>query len=287
VTCAEWLRRYTSIFQKAGIDQAAEEAIVLLCHTLCGDKAAVLSQPERTLTGIEISVLEGMAERRLRREPAAYIAGEKEFFGLSFFVDSRVLIPRPETETLVEAAIEFHRKWVANNRRRMLVADIGTGCGNIAVALAVHLPETRLYAVDSSLAALEVATANIRRHRLGERITVIHGNLLEQINQGMDLIVANLPYIPRSDLFGLQPEIRLYEPVSALDGGESGTELVEALIEQAVGKLAGGGAMFLEIGQDQGIGLKQLACRALPSADVTFIKDLSGIDRCMAILLPA
>ena len=286
MTCAEWLRKYTSVFQKAYIDEAADEVMLLLCHALRLNKAEVLARPERALTSSELTLLEGMVERRLQREPAAYITGEKEFYGLDFFVDHRVLIPRPETETLVEAAIDFHRSWALRNHRRMLAADIGTGCGAIAIALAVNIQEAQLYAVDISPVALEVAAINIHRHGFEERIIPVHGNLLEQIKQKMDLIVANLPYISRGDLPCLQPEIHLHEPPVALDGGEKGTDIIQALLEQAPDRLAAGGALVLEMGEGQEQRLMPVVKRSLPGADITLVKDLAGINRCMKVILP-
>jgi release factor glutamine methyltransferase len=285
VTVREWLRKYTSIFQQAGIDEAAVEATVLLCHALRLGKAEIFTQPERTLTGEELTLLDGLTARRLRHEPSAYITGHREFYGLSLLVDPRALIPRPETEVLVEAAVEFGRSWVARNQKRMLVADIGTGSGAIAIALAAHLPEALVYAVDISPGALEVAVLNVRRHGLDDRIILLPGNLLEQINQKLDLIVANLPYIPGGELAGLQPEVGLYEPLPALDGGDSGTDVIEAMLRQAPGKLAQGGALFLEIGAGQGERLIPFVRDMLPGSDIDLIKDLAGIDRCMKVVL--
>lgn len=283
MTCAEWLRRYTTVFREADIGEAGDEAIALLCHALGLNKAAVLAQPERVLTGEEISRLEERAARRLRREPLAYITDEKEFYGLSFFVDPRVLIPRPETETLVEAAVEFHRSWTLRNHRQMLAADIGTGCCAIAIALAANIPEAHLYAVDISPTALEVAAINVHRHGLDKRITLVQGNLLEQINQKMDLIVANLPYIQSMELAGLQPEIYMHEPILALDGGDRGTEVIEAMLAQALNKIASDSALLLEIGAGQEERLGQIIYDILPSSDVALVKDLAGINRCMRI----
>ena len=285
VTAREWLRKYTSIFQQAGIDEAADEAVVLLCHALRLNKAEILAQPERTLTGDQFTLLDGLTARRLRREPSAYIMGHREFFGLDLFVDPRVLIPRPETEVLVEVAIEFGRSWVAHNQRRMLAADIGTGSGAIAIALAAHIPDSLVYAVDISPGALDVAKINVCRHGLGDRITLIKGDLLEPINHQLDLIVANLPYISGMELTGLQPEVCLYEPMPALDGGDSGTAVIEAMISQAPGKMAPGGALILEIGAGQAERLITLVRDMLPGSDVELVKDLAGIDRCMKIIM--
>jgi release factor glutamine methyltransferase len=283
VTSGEWLRKYTSIFQQAGIDEAEGEATVLLCHALGLGKAEIFAQSERTLTCEELTLLDGLTARRLRREPSAYITGQKEFYGLSLFVDRRVLIPRPETEVLVEAAIEFGRSWVARNQRRMLAADIGTGSGAIAVALAAHIPEAQIHAVDISPGALHVAALNVRRHGLTDRIALMQGDLLEQINQKLDLIVANLPYIRSVELAGLQPEVYLYEPMLALDGGDSGTEVIEDMLSRVPEKMTAGGALFLEIGAGQAELLIPIVRDILPGSDITLVKDLSGIDRCMRI----
>jgi len=285
VTAREWLRKYTSIFQQAGIDEAAGEAMALLCHALRLGKVEIFSQPERTLTGEQLSLLDSLTARRLRREPSSYITEHREFYGLNLFVDPRVLIPRPETEVLVEAAIEFGRSWVASNLRHMLAADIGTGSGAIAIALAAHIPQAQVYAVDISPGALDVATLNVRRHGLADRITPVQGNLLEQINHKLDLIVANLPYIPSRELAGLQPEIYLHEPVLSLDGGDSGTAVIEAMLRQAPGRIAPGGALFLEIGAGQGERLIPIVRDALPGSGIELVQDLAGIDRCMKVVL--
>jgi len=285
VTFGQWLRKYTSIFQQAGIDDAAAEATMLLCHALKLDKAQVFAQPERMMTGEELTLLDGLTTRRLRREPSSYITGHREFFGLNMLMDPRVLIPRPETEVLVEEAIGFGRSWVEHNQRQLLAADVGTGSGAIAIALATNIPDSMVYAVDISPDALDVATENISRHGLTDRITPVQGNLLEQINHRLDLIVANLPYIRTGDLESLQPEIRLYEPVAALDGGNSGIAVIEAMLRQAPGKIAPGGAIFLEIGEDQVDRLIPIVRDILPGSDIEVVKDLAGIDRCLKVLL--
>jgi release factor glutamine methyltransferase len=283
VTAREWLRKYTSIFQQAGIDEAAGEAMVLLCHVLRLGKAEIFTQPERTLTGDELALLDGLIERRLRREPSAYITGHREFYGLGLFVDPRVLIPRPETEVMVEAAIDFGRSWITRNQKRMLAADIGTGSGAVAIALAVHIPEVLVYAVDISPGALDIATFNVRRHGVDGQIILVQGNLLEQINQEMDLVVANLPYIRGDELKCLQPEVYLHEPMLALDGGDRGIAVIETMLSQMPGKMAPGGALFLEIGEGQDERLTPIVRDILPGSDVTLVKDLAGIGRCMRI----
>jgi len=283
VTCGQWLSKYTTIFQQAGIEEAADEAGVLLCHALKLSKAEVFSQPERIITAQELALLEGLAGRRLRREPSAYITQHKEFYELDLFVDPRVLIPRPETEALVEAAIEFARSWIERNKKAITIVDVGTGSGAIAIALAVHIPASLVYAVDISSAALEVAAINVERYRLKNRIIPVQSDLLQQINAEADIIAANLPYISQSGIRRLQPEITNYEPEVALQGGVDGIDVISRLLGQVPGKISPGGAVFLEIGQGQEDAIMPVIMRCLPGCRATLIKDLAGIHRVMKI----
>jgi len=283
VTCGQWLRKYTSIFQQAGIREAAEEAGVLLGHALELSKAEIFSRPERIITAEEFALLKILARRRLKREPSAYIMRHKEFFGLDIFVDHRVLVPRPETEVLVEAAIEFARSYAADNKRAITIVDVGTGSGAIAIALAMNIPDLLIYAADISAAALEAAAINIERHGLKKRVIPTQSDLLQQINGMVDIITANLPYIPRSGMRLLQPEITDYEPEAALDGGVRGTEIIVRLLGQVPGKIKPGGAVFLEIGEGQEDDIMPVIARCLPGCAVTLIKDLAGIHRVIKI----
>jgi release factor glutamine methyltransferase len=283
VTCGQWLSKYTTIFQQAGIAEAAGEAVVLLGHVLELGRADIYSRPERIITAGELVLLEGVAERRLKREPSAYILKRKEFFGLDIFVDHRVLIPRPETEVLVEAAIEFARLYIAADKRAITIIDVGTGSGAIAISLAVHIPGSLVYAADISSSALEVAAVNIERHELKNRVIPVQSDLLLQINTEADIIAANLPYIPRGGMRLLQPEIANYEPGLALDGGPGGTELIAGLLGQLPCKIKPGGAVFLEIGEGQEDVIMPVIARCLPGSRVTLIKDLAGIHRVIKI----
>jgi release factor glutamine methyltransferase len=229
-------------------------------------------------------LLEGLADRRLRREPSAYITQNKEFYGLDLFVDRRVLIPRPETEILVEAAIEFARSWVADNKNDITIVDVGTGSGAIAIALATHVPGSIFHAVDISTAALEVAAINIERHGLENRVIPTQSDLLQQINCRVDIIAANLPYIPQSGMRLLQPEITEYEPEVALQGGVRGTEVIVRLLEQVPAIINQNGAVFLEIGEGQEGEIMPVIGRCLPGCGVTLIKDLAGINRVIKIV---
>jgi release factor glutamine methyltransferase len=228
-------------------------------------------------------LLEGLAERRLKREPAAYITQNREFYGLEFLVDSRVLIPRPETELLVEEAVKFGLAWVERHKKAITVVDVGTGSGAIAIALATHVPGSIIHAVDISTAALEVAAINIERHGLKNRVIHTQSDLLQQINCGVDIIAANLPYIPQSGMRLLQPEITEYEPEVALQGGVRGTEVIERLLEQVPAIINQNGAVFLEIGEGQEGEIMPVIGRCLPGCGVTLIKDPAGINRVIKI----
>jgi release factor glutamine methyltransferase len=286
MTIADALRKYTSQLKQHGIDEAADESKVLLCHALSLNSTLLFSQVDRILTASEIASFESLVDRRLKREPTAYITGHKEFYGLDIYVDGRVLVPRPETEILLEEAIKFGRVWIERNGKAPLIADIGTGSGAIAICLALNLPGSRVYAVDIFEKALEVAAINVERYRLKDSITLIHANLLEQISEKIALIVANLPYIAGSDVRDLPNEVAKYEPQVALDGGLTGSELIKRLIVQSVDKTAPGGALFLEIGLGQADGIVKLIKSAWSGAGVSVTADLAGIDRVIKVENP-
>lgn len=164
-----------------------------------------------------------------------------------------------------------------------LIADIGTGCGAIAIALALHLPQARIYATDISASALEIARGNCRQHGVSERVTLLHGDLLGPLPEPVHLIVANLPYISESELPTLPPEISMFEPQIALAGGIDGLRQIERLLFQAGSKLQSGGAVLLEVGYDQGQTVKDLAKKCLPTAKVSVVTDLAGLDRVVSI----
>jgi release factor glutamine methyltransferase len=231
---------------------------------------------EREISPEQIKALATLIQRRTHHEPLAYIIGEKEFFGLDFHVDYRVLIPRPETELLVEQALE-----IINNRfaHSSVIADIGTGCGAIAIALALNLPQAKVYATDISAPALEVAAVNCQRHKVGNKVHLLQGSLLAPISQSVDIIVANLPYVRNSAIAGLSEEIRLFEPLSALAGGDDGLQWLRELLSQATGKLRPWGAILIEIGQDQGNIISSWAKEISPKAEVKLVPDLRGIER--------
>ena len=164
-----------------------------------------------------------------------------------------------------------------------LIADIGTGCGAIAIALARHLPKAKIYATDISPATLEVAGENCRRNGVSDRITLLNGSVLEPLPEPVHLIVTNLPYIRKAELPTLPPEISKFEPMIAFDGGKDGLLLIEKLLSQVEEKLLAGGTILIEIGYDQGLAVSELAKRYLPNARVSVVTDLSGLDRLVCV----
>jgi release factor glutamine methyltransferase len=284
VTIAEALRKYTSILKQHDIDEAGNEARVLLCHALNLNAAQLFSQVDMVLTTSEIDSFTSLVERRLKREPTAYITGHKEFFGLDLYVDERVLIPRPETEILVEEAVKFARDWIRRNRCMIRVADVGTGSGAVAIALAACVPDADVYAMDVSESALETARRNVDRYRLSNRIKLLENSLLQQTEGKFDLVVANLPYIAEPEIRSLPEEIRDNEPHLALNGGHGGTELIKELIVQASSRISPGGAVLLEIGASQDREIREFAATVLRETEVTLKRDLAGIDRVMKIV---
>ena len=221
-----------------------------------------------------------VVERRLKREPLAYILGYREFYGINLLVNSSVLVPRPETENLVEHALFM--SLMGMETPELVIADVGTGSGAIAISLAIHLPSARIYAVDTADPVLDVASYNIRAHNVADRVTLCKGDLLAPLPEPVDLVVANLPYIPTSRLTSLQPEVQ-WEPREALDGGPDGLDQIRRLISQAGGKLKSHGIILLELDPDQVPAVEELARRYLPGAATSVEQDLAHQDRVFVI----
>ncbi len=242
----------------------------LLEHVLGCDRTALLTHPERILSVAESEQFDRLVERRLTSEPMQYLTGEQEFFGLRFEVTPAVLIPRPETEHLVEAVLaRFQRE------QEVRIVDVGTGSGAIAVALAHAMPRSRVTAVDLFPAALAVARRNAERHGVIDRLTLLPSDLLAAVDRkDFDAVVANPPYIAAAEV--LEPQVANYEPRSALYAGPTGLEVYERLIPQAARVLKPGGWLFLEIGYGQSPALKNLMHGW---AGVTLVNDLQGIPR--------
>jgi len=267
---------------EAGVEEARLDAEVLLAHTLGCQRAQLYAHPERMLQSSERARYKELVARRARREPLAYLTGHREFYGLDLLVDHRVLIPRPETEVLVERAI-IEGKGLLEDRGRLIVADIGTGCGAIAIALAVHLPSTQVYATDISPPALAVASHNCRRHGVARRVHLLCGDLLSPLPHQVDMIVANLPYVAPTEMGALPPEVSRYEPRRAWDGGADGLELIGRLLAQAPAYLNDGGCILLEIGAAQGDAAREMAAGYFPTEKVEVLRDGAGLDRVILV----
>lgn len=250
---------------------------VLLAHILEVERAWVIAHPEAEIPPSQMHKLEVALARLERGEPLPYVTGPREFYGLTFKITPDVLIPRPETELLVDKALE----WLRAHPDRRLAADVGTGSGCIAVSLAYHVPDLVVIASDISLPALQVTRQNIVRHSLASRVHCLATHLLPRLQSHYDLICANLPYIPTALLETL--EVYRREPLLALDGGPDGMALIRALLGQATWGLAPGGRLLLEIEASQGDGAQHLAGSYFPAAQVALFKDLAGLDRLIAI----
>jgi release factor glutamine methyltransferase len=258
--------------QQAGIKNPARDAEMLLLHTTGLSRIDLITRPDRILTVSEENLyVEAIARRKLS-EPIQYITGEREFYGLRFTVTPDVLIPRPETEHLVEAALE--RIPVDSPMR---IVDVGTGSGAIAVALAHSRPLTKVTALDISPAALKIAESNAAAHNVASRIRFLESDLLEAVqHEQFDIIVSNPPYIADSERDSLNAEVREYEPAKALFAGPTGLEIYQQLIPQAAKALVSGGWLLMEIGAGQDSQLRQLL---EGWNEVSFLPDLQGILR--------
>jgi release factor glutamine methyltransferase len=260
------------------LDDGNTTASALLGHVLGLTRAQVLARPEQVLTPEQAAAFEALVARAAQGEPLAYLTGRREFYGLEFEVDPNVLVPRPETELLVDHAL-------AAQPARVL--DVGTGSGCIAVTLAVRLPLAAVTASDLSPAVLALAVRNAARHGVAQRIAFVQSDLLAAFQppassfQPFDLIAANLPYIDTDELRALP--VARFEPWPALDGGPGGLTLIARLLQQAPALLAPGGRLLLEIGASQGPAALALARAAFPAAAVSLQRDLAGLDRLLMI----
>jgi release factor glutamine methyltransferase len=286
VILSEALRSVTQTLRGARIADASVEAELLLGHVLGMSKTRLYTEPERSLTSAETERLRHLVRRRLDREPAAYILGHCEFYGIDFYVDSHTLIPRPETELLVEKAVELAQR-ISHRGEQTTIADIGTGCGAIAISLALALPQTKIYATDISPLALQIAEVNCRRHGVNGRVELLQGHLLEPLPQAVDMVVANLPYVRDCEFQDLSPEIREHEPTIALAGGRDGLDKIREMLEQMRGKggthCGGPVCLLLEIGQGQGEIVTSLVNDYYPQASIELMSDLGGVERVVKV----
>ncbi len=266
--------------EAAGIPDARLEAEVLVMNVMRMARQSIFAEQETDVSTQQQASLDVMLERRFGREPLAYILGQREFYGITVMVTPAVLIPRPETEGLVEQALFMALMGMESTE--LIIADVGTGSGAIAINLAIHLPAAKIFAVDIADEVLDVASFNIRAHGVADRVSLALGDLLEPVPGPVDLIVANLPYIPTDRLPTLQPEVQK-EPALALDGGPDGLDLVRRLLTQAEDKLKDSGIILLELDPEQVPIVQELALKHFPEGATTVEQDLARMDRILAI----
>ena len=268
------IQRAREILTAHNIEDAPLESELLLRHALNLSQVQLYQDFNKELSPEQEKMFWELVERRRNGEPSAYITGHREFYGLDFLVDARVLIPRPESELLVERALALPRHHPVS-----VVAEIGTGCGAIAISLALNRPQIKIYATDISVSALEVARLNCQRQGVAGSINLLEGDMLDTLPEPVDLIIANLPYVKEAELSPLAD----FEPRLALSGGADGLEKIRRLAAQLSEKLRPGGTLLLEIGQGQGKVITTLFQSHFPSAEITVIPDLSGIERVVSL----
>ena len=252
-------------------DHARQDAELLLLHHLNLTRAQLLSDPARELTPTQLTTYEAAITRRLTNEPIQYITGAQEFYGLPFHVTPAVLIPRPETELLVEALLKH---LPANEPLR--IADVGTGSGILAIALAIHLPQADITAIDISPEALAIARRNAETHDVAHRIHFQEADLLSTAPGPFDAIVSNPPYVPTADRQTLHPQVRDHEPPTALFAGTTGLDIYTRLIPQAFTALTPGGLLALEFGHGQSQAIQSLLNGW---QEISILNDLQQIPR--------
>jgi release factor glutamine methyltransferase len=272
----EQARKKLSLFKF--IEDPVLESEILLRYTLQIGRAQLFLQLDQEVDSAKEKLFQEWVERRTRGEPIAYIIGCREFFGLDFQVDSRVLIPRPESELLVEEAIRF-----SLDNPITAAADIGTGSGAIAVSLAVYLPEISIFATDISASALEVARLNCLKHGVSDRVSLLQGDLLSPLPVPVDILIANLPYVTSTDL-AQRPPSGGYEPALALDGGVNGLDKVFQFCTELKGKLKPQGCALLEIGLGQSRTVMDYLRNLFPTASIKALPDLAGIERVIKVI---
>ncbi|MBI3743070.1 MAG: peptide chain release factor N(5)-glutamine methyltransferase [Chloroflexi bacterium] len=302
LTIRDLLSSTRACLQAAGIPDAALEAEVLVMHAAALSRAQLYARLGEALPVETVERLEALIARRVAREPLAYVTGHREFFGLDLLTDRRALVPRQETETLVEETIAVAQRRFGHLPHprpsatpsplaeretesevallgRCTIADVGTGSGAIAIALAMHLPRARIVATDASREALALARDNAARSGVADRVEMLEGDLLSSVRERVDIVVANLPYVPESEWASLQPEIRLFEPKAALVPGATGLEAVRRLLSEVASREPRPVAVLLElgIGQAQVVAAEPLGL--FVGATVRTYRDLAGIER--------
>lgn len=274
---AEAVQFLARSFRSAGIEQPDADARILAGHALHLDRARMVSQSGRVLEAREINVMSALAARRLRHEPVSRIVGQKEFWSLPIKVTPDVLVPRPETETIIEGALDFVVR-TGLRMEKLRVLDIGTGSGALLFALLQELPHATAVGTDISAGAVQVARDNAERCRFENRCTFITCDMAAGVQDTFDIVVSNPPYIAHGDIQSLAPEVRDYDPAVALDGGKDGLDAYRSIAADARRILSQGGRLFVELGAGQETAVRALFTKAGLAVGKVRI-DLAGIPR--------
>ncbi len=279
MTIAEALTKAEQLLAERGVPNARFDAEVLLAHAAQQNRAWLVTHGTDPLDPGLDRIFQETIARRARREPLQYLLGTQEFWGLEFRVTPAVLIPRPETELVVETALQR-----LAGRETPVIVDLCTGSGCIAVSLAHEKPHARVFAIDSSPEALAVARENARRHETSGRIRFFEGDLFAPLGElslaaNVDIVTANPPYVPAGDYEGLQPEVRDYEPQAALLAGPAGTDVALRIVADAPAYLRPGGLLIMEMGIGQADALQRAIADIGQCRNIAVLQDLAGIDR--------
>jgi len=282
-TLGETIVEARRLLEQAGIESAEQEALWIVEHVLRLPAHHVVTDRERLLSPAELVAAKGLVKRRVGREPLQYILGTQEFCGLEFHVNQAVLIPRPETELLVEYVVQR-----IPAERQAIIVDVCTGSGCIALAIARQRPRARVIATDLSNPSLAVARQNAARYKICEHIIWLEGDLLgalagQELEGQVDVIVSNPPYIAEADWATLQPEVRLFEPRGALVAGPQGTELHERLLQEAGRYLSPGGALIMEIGAGQARTMRRIVEQIPCYKFHRLVYDEAGLERMVIV----
>jgi release factor glutamine methyltransferase len=279
LTLASALRQATADLRRAGIEGAGDDARRLLAAVLALSAAQVLARPERPLSAEEAESFGRCIARRVAREPVSRILGKRDFYGRSFTISPATLDPRPDSETLIEAALDLATEQ-GRPARPLRILDVGTGSGCLLLTLLAELPRALGVGTDTSAAALDIARANAQRLGLSDRTQWLAADALEAVRGPFDILISNPPYIPTEEITRLEPEVRCYDPPLALDGGEDGLRFFHRLVA-SIGDVVPDGWAVLEVGYDQADAVAALlASRGL--VNISFYHDVAGRRRCVA-----
>ncbi|MGY9002492.1 MAG: peptide chain release factor N(5)-glutamine methyltransferase [Rhodospirillales bacterium] len=264
------------MLKEAGVGEARLDARLLVAHATENETATIFGFPERPIENQQVLLLEASLRRRIAREPMAYILKTREFWSLPFIVSSDTLVPRPDSETLIEAVLEH----IPETRRNLSILDLGTGSGCLLLSLLSKFSNAIGIGVDASEAALDIAKQNAAALGLEERATFVVSDWTEKVEDQFDIVIANPPYIPSSDIPNLEADVAQYEPLSALDGGANGLDSYRKILRQLPKVLTDDASIFLESGAGQASAVSKMV-REIGFQHIETKKDLAGIERCV------